>query len=112
MSYSMVRMSHPRKGGLQSIMHRMVIVHLFDNTSIAGILHQTDEELFCDISELHYKPQHYCLTHFVSGEHATVIFRCSHIKYLQVFDFDNSIMPNAMMELSSRYYPQTYKEYT
>lgn len=70
-----------KKSEFEKHLGKNVIITLFDNDVIEGILHKTEEKIFDNEPNIHLKPKCYVLLNQNTGENSC-IFRSSHVKKL------------------------------
>lgn len=70
-----------KKSEFEKYLGKNVIITLFDNDVIEGVLHKTEEKIFDNEPNLHFRPNYYVLLNNKTGKN-TCLFRSSHVKKL------------------------------
>ena len=70
-----------KKSEFEKHLGKNVIITLFDNDVIEGVLHKTEEKIFDNEPNFHFSPNRYVLLNNKTGK-SSCLFRSSHVKKL------------------------------
>lgn len=70
-----------KKSEFEKYLGKNVIITLFDNDVIEGVLHKTEEKIFDNEPNFHLSPNYYVLLNYKTGK-SSCLFRSSHVKKL------------------------------
>lgn len=70
-----------KKSEFEKYLGKNVIITLFDNDIIEGVLHKTEEKIFDNEPNFYLKPKCYVLLNHKTGENSC-LFKSSHVKKL------------------------------
>lgn len=70
-----------KKSEFEKHLGKNVIITLFDNDVIEGVLHKTEEKIFDNEPNFHFSPNRYVLLNNETGK-SSCLFRSSHVKKL------------------------------
>lgn len=70
-----------KKSELEKHLGKNVMITLFDNDIIEGSLHKTEEKIFDNEPNFHFRPNYYVLFNNKTGKNSC-LFRSSHVKKL------------------------------
>lgn len=99
----MYKLNRPTIEQLNTVLEQLVIVRVQDD-DILGILYKSTDDVFQRIPEIYSKPQHYCLLHPITKQASTLIFRCSHVKYIEIYQTITDIPKQTILDLTRKYY--------
>lgn len=68
-----------KKSEFEKHLGKNVIITLFDNDVIEGVLHKTEEKIFDNEPNFHFSPNRYVLLNNEIGK-SSCLFRSSHVK--------------------------------